>query len=84
MIFGLFMAVIDLKYKIRVCYAPVPVPDPQYKRTHPIPKGEVPSPINPPPGCRFHPRCASVKSMCSIHEPELVEVCSGHWVACFE
>ena len=78
------MAVIDLKYKIRVCYAPVPVPDPQYKRTHPIPKGEIPSPINPPPGCRFHPQCASVKSMCSIHEPELVEVRSGHWVACFE
>lgn len=64
--------------------AAVPVPDPKYRRTHPIPKGEIPSAINPPPGCRFHPRCASVKSMCSIHEPELVEVRSGHWVACFE
>jgi peptide/nickel transport system ATP-binding protein len=64
--------------------AAVPVPDPKYRRAHPIPKGEIPSPINPPPGCRFHPRCASAKSMCSIHEPDLVEVGSGHWVACFE
>ena len=63
--------------------AAVPVPDPKYKRTHPIPKGEIPSPINPPPGCRFHPRCPSVKSMCSKHEPDLVEVREGHWVACF-
>jgi len=64
--------------------AAVPVPDPKYRRTHPIPKGEIPSAINPPPGCRFHPRCAFAKSMCSIHEPELVEVRPGHWVACFE
>jgi peptide/nickel transport system ATP-binding protein len=63
--------------------AAVPVPDPKYRRTHPIPKGEISSPINPPPGCRFHPRCASAKSMCSIHEPELLEVRPGHWVACF-
>jgi peptide/nickel transport system ATP-binding protein len=63
--------------------AAVPVPDPKYRRTHPIPKGEIPSPINPPPGCRFHPRCPSVKSMCSTHEPDLVEIRQGHSVACF-
>jgi peptide/nickel transport system ATP-binding protein len=63
--------------------AAVPVPDPKYRRIHPIPKGEVPSPINPPPGCRFHPRCPSTKSMCSVHEPDLMEVRQGHWVACF-
>ncbi len=63
--------------------AAVPVPDPKYRRTHPIPKGEIPSPINPPPGCRFHPRCASAKSMCREHEPSLVEVHRGHWVSCF-
>jgi peptide/nickel transport system ATP-binding protein len=62
--------------------AAVPVPDPKYRRTHPIPKGEIPSPINPPPGCRFHPRCLSAKSMCSTHPPELVEVRPGHSVAC--
>jgi peptide/nickel transport system ATP-binding protein len=53
------------------------------KSKHTKLKGEVPSPINPPPGCRFHPRCPSAKSMCSLHEPDLVEVQRGHWVACF-
>ena len=62
--------------------AAVPVPDPKYRRTQPMPKGEVPSQINPPPGCRFHPRCPSVKSVCSVHEPDLVEARPGHWVAC--
>jgi len=63
--------------------AAVPVPDPKYRRTQPMPKGEIPSPINPPPGCRFHPRCPSAQSMCNVHEPALVEVRQGHWVACF-
>ncbi|MBW2059543.1 MAG: ABC transporter ATP-binding protein [Deltaproteobacteria bacterium] len=62
--------------------AAVPVPDPKFRRTRPIPKGEIPSPIDPPPGCRFHPRCPSARSMCSVHEPELVEVEQDHWVAC--
>jgi peptide/nickel transport system ATP-binding protein len=62
----------------------VPVPDPKYRRTQPIPKGEIPSPINPPPGCRFHPRCHAAKSKCSIDEPNLQEVKSDHWVACFK
>jgi peptide/nickel transport system ATP-binding protein len=64
--------------------AAVPVPDPKYRRTQPIPKGEIPSPINPPSGCRFHPRCASAKSTCSVHEPELIEISPGHTVACFQ
>lgn len=62
--------------------AAVPVPDPKYRRTQPIPKGEIPSSINPPPGCRFHPRCHAAKAACSVHEPDLVEVRAGHWVAC--
>jgi len=61
----------------------VPVPDPKYRRTQPIPKGEIPSPINPPPGCRFHPRYHAAKSTCSVHEPDLVKIREGHWVACF-
>jgi peptide/nickel transport system ATP-binding protein len=61
----------------------VPVPDPKYRRTQPIPKGEIPSPINPPPGCRFHPRCHAARPACSIDEPGLREVKSDHWVACF-
>ncbi|MGD9180295.1 MAG: ABC transporter ATP-binding protein [Desulfobacterales bacterium] len=63
--------------------AAVPVPDPKYRRTQPIPKGEIPSPINPPPGCRFHPRCHAARPACSIDEPGLREVKSDHWVACF-
>jgi len=46
--------------------------------------GSPPDLVNPPPGCVFHPRCTSVKSMCTIHEPDLMEVRPGHWVACFE
>jgi len=61
----------------------VPVPDPKYRRTQPIPKGEIPSAINPPSGCRFHPRCHAAKPMCSVHEPDLIEVSQGHRVACF-
>jgi len=61
----------------------VPVPDPKYRRIQPIPKGEIPSAINPPSGCRFHPRCHAAKPMCSVHEPDLIEVSQGHRVACF-
>ena len=46
-------------------------------------KGEVPSPINPPRGCRFHPRCDRRKSICMETEPKLVEVEDGHHVACW-
>lgn len=46
------------------------------------PRGEIGSPMNPPPGCRFHPRCPFVKEVCSRIEPKLVEVENNHWVAC--
>ena len=45
-------------------------------------KGEVPSPVNPPPGCRFHPRCPYVMDVCKTRKPELVEVEHKHFVAC--
>ena len=60
----------------------VPVPDPRYRRTQPIPKGEIPSAINPPSGCRFHPRCHAAKRMCSREDLELRRVGPGHRVAC--
>jgi peptide/nickel transport system ATP-binding protein len=63
--------------------AAVPVPDPKYRRTQPIPKTEIPSSINPPPGCRFHPRCHAAKPICSTEEPELLKVREKHYVACF-
>jgi peptide/nickel transport system ATP-binding protein len=62
--------------------AAVPVPDPRARRTYPIPKGEIPDPVAPPPGCRFHPRCAQARDICSVEEPKLVEVEEGHLVAC--
>jgi oligopeptide transport system ATP-binding protein len=62
----------------------VPVADPavEERRQHKTLKGEVPSPINPPAGCVFHPRCAMAVEGCSKTEPVLREVKAGHWVAC--
>lgn len=60
----------------------VPVPDPQFRRTRPMPRGEIPSPIDPPPGCSFHPRCAHALPSCSGSVPVLVDTGSGHRVAC--
>jgi peptide/nickel transport system ATP-binding protein len=60
----------------------VPVPDPLYRRTEPMPAGEIPNAINPPSGCHFHPRCPLMKERCSLEEPLLREIRPGHYVAC--
>jgi peptide/nickel transport system ATP-binding protein len=60
----------------------VPVPDPRSRRMKSIVKGEIPSPINPPPGCRFHTRCPVADKACREKEPELVKVGDEHYVAC--
>jgi peptide/nickel transport system ATP-binding protein len=60
----------------------IPIPDPNRKRKSIELKGEVPSAINIPAGCRFRPRCPSVSKACSDKEPELVEVRPNHFVAC--
>jgi peptide/nickel transport system ATP-binding protein len=61
----------------------VPVPDPKFRRQAPMPKGEIPNPINPPSGCRFHPRCPIAKlEVCAVEEPELRELLPKHFVAC--
>jgi oligopeptide/dipeptide ABC transporter ATP-binding protein len=59
-----------------------PMPNPELKRKRILLKGDVPSPINPPPGCRFHTRCPYAKTICSEKEPALQEVHSGHQAAC--
>jgi peptide/nickel transport system ATP-binding protein len=61
----------------------VPVPDPTSRRTKVVVKGEVPSAVNPPKGCRFHPRCPYAKEKCKTESPELVDIGNGHSVACF-
>jgi peptide/nickel transport system ATP-binding protein/oligopeptide transport system ATP-binding protein len=60
----------------------VPVPDPKARRKRVILTGDVPSPINPPPGCRFHTRCPYVEARCKVEEPAMREVHPGHFVAC--
>jgi len=62
----------------------VPIPDPSVPRADRIIlKGDVPSPIDPPPGCRFHPRCLYAKDTCRQNEPPFNEIKSGHFAACF-
>ena len=60
----------------------VPVPDPRVKTKRIILKGDVPSPVNVPPGCNFHPRCMYCKDICSKEIPELRDISEGHIVAC--
>ena len=64
----------------------VPIPDPRIEaaRAFRVTKGEVPSPINPPSGCVFHPRCPMAVTGCSQTKPALRELRPGHWVACSE
>jgi len=61
----------------------IPVPNPRLKRQRVILKGDVPSPLNPPKGCRFHPRCPVAVEKCSQEEPVFKEVAPEHWVACW-
>jgi len=60
----------------------VPVPDPTVQRKRIILTGDVPSPMKPPPGCRFHTRCPYAEERCRVEEPALREIEPGHLVAC--
>ena len=60
----------------------VPIPDPTLRRKKMILGGEIPSPMNPPPGCRFRTRCSEAKEMCQQEQPGLIEIGKGHWVSC--
>jgi peptide/nickel transport system ATP-binding protein len=67
----------------RALITAVPIPDPNAKRSEAVIKGEIPSPINPPSGCRFHTRCPSyIGDICRTKEPELLDVGGEHYVAC--
>lgn len=61
----------------------IPVPDPEAAKQRIILKGDVPSPIRPPPGCHFHPRCSFRMDICDKQKPQLKDVGGGHAVSCF-
>jgi oligopeptide/dipeptide ABC transporter ATP-binding protein len=63
--------------------ASIPVADPDVKKKEVILEGTVPSPDNPPPGCRFSTRCPFAYDKCRQEEPQLVEMSEGHWASCF-
>ncbi len=60
----------------------IPIPNPRLRRERIILKGDVPSPLRPPSGCRFHPRCPVAMDECKVTEPKFIEVQPNHWVAC--
>ena len=68
----------------RALLSAIPIPDPIAEKTRQriVLKGEVPSPVNPPPGCHFHPRCSIAIADCSAARPPLRNVGNGHFVAC--
>lgn len=61
----------------------IPQPDPEREREHILLEGDVPSPVTPPPGCRFHTRCPLALPICSQEPPQLTEVYPEHFVACY-
>ena len=63
-------------------FSAVPVPDPDYKMKRIILKGDIPSPANPPSGCKFHTRCEKCMDICKLKAPEFREYEPGHFVAC--
>jgi len=63
--------------------AAVPVPDPTARRIEVTIGGQVPSPVNPPSGCMFHPRCPKAQEICREKEPPLIEVDKVRFVACY-
>ncbi len=66
----------------RALMSAIPRPDPTQRTQRIILQGDVPSPLNPPQGCRFHPRCWMAQDICREQDPQLVEHAPGHWSAC--
>jgi peptide/nickel transport system ATP-binding protein/oligopeptide transport system ATP-binding protein len=72
-----------LHYYTQALMSAIPVADPTVKTERIILQGEVPTPINPPTGCRFHPRCPVATDQCKLEEPPLIEHKPDHWAACW-
>jgi oligopeptide/dipeptide ABC transporter ATP-binding protein len=67
----------------RALLSAIPIPDPKSSKKRIVLKGDVPSPINPPPGCAFHPRCPQRMEMCDKQPPPLKDLGGKHEVACY-
>lgn len=66
----------------KALFSAVPIPDPDVKHKRIILEGDIPSPANPPKGCKFHTRCSECKNVCRFVEPEYIEASPKHFVAC--
>jgi oligopeptide/dipeptide ABC transporter ATP-binding protein len=66
----------------KALFSAVPVPNPHVKMNRIILKGDIPSPVNPPKGCKFHTRCESCMEICGRIAPEYKEIEAGHFCAC--
>jgi len=66
----------------KALFSAVPVPDPDYKMNRIILGGDIPSPANPPKGCKFHTRCSECMNVCKFKNPEYIEARPNHFVAC--
>lgn len=66
----------------KALFSAIPIPDPDVKMNRIILEGSIPSPANPPKGCKFHTRCSSCMEKCKVDLPQLVEIEEGHYVAC--
>lgn len=66
----------------KALFSAVPVPDPDVKSERIILEGDIPSPANPPRGCKFHTRCSQCMSACKFIEPKYIEAAPGHFVSC--
>jgi oligopeptide transport system ATP-binding protein len=66
----------------RALLSAIPVPDPDARRERLPIEGDIPTPVNPPSGCRFRTRCPMAEPRCGESEPQMVEVSEGHFVAC--
>src|SRR5215813_1177227 len=84
---------VEVGTSAQICLAPrhpytqellkaVPVPDPAAKKKRTVLKGDVPTPLNPPPGCRFHTRCPIAVDRCKVEEPPLRQIADGRVAAC--
>ena len=66
----------------KALFSAIPMPDPDVRKERILLKGDIPSPANPPAGCKFHTRCSECMEICKHEEPQVKDVGNGHKVKC--